>query len=163
MDLWGIIEKLIPYGIGIILPIYTLRHTRKLKELELSDNEKNRNFQLEKMISEESLKVMAVSYHLVHKINRGLNFFNSVDEEGKKAIYQEVKDAREYWEKNLFYLPVESRRLIIPFTNMTFSSFNDPKTGFMAQNKAFEKVTELFTSIEKSFAKIMEKYNLFDK
>ncbi|NOY89305.1 MAG: hypothetical protein GXO93_07955 [FCB group bacterium] len=157
-----ILEGILPYLIGVGLPIYTLKHTRKMKELEIAEHEKDRNFQIEKNISEEAIKIMAESYHLAHKINRGLNSFNNVDEETKEKIYKEVVNAREYWEKNLFYLPESSRRLIISLTNMTFASFNGSQSDFVAQSKAFEKVSKLFTNIEMSFEVIMKKYNIFD-
>ncbi len=155
-------EKMLPFFVGFGLPIYTLRYTRKLKELEIADREKDRSFQIEKIISEESIKIMAKSYHLAHMINRALNSFGGASDEIKKKIYEDVVEAREYWEKNLFYLPEDLRKLIIPFTNMTFASFNGSEAGYRAQSIAFEKITEIFTNIDKSFAKIMKKYNLFE-
>ena len=155
------LEKLLPLIIGIVLPIYTLRHTRKSKELEIADREKDRTFQIEKIISEESIQIMAKSYHLAHMINRAINSYAGASDEDKKKIVQKVSEAREYWEENLFYLPEDSRRLIIPFTNKALASFTDSNTGYFL-HATTDHLIELFANIEKSFAKIMKKYNLFE-
>lgn len=162
-SMFNYLSLIVPWIISIILPVYTLRHSRMIKEIEILDRKKDREFQLEKSISEKAIEVMAESYHLTHKINRGLNEFGSVDDKTKEIIFEEVKKAREYWEKNLFYLPEDSRRLIIPLTNMSFASFTASQMAFDLQTKAFDKVSEMFRNIENSFAAIMRKYNLFDQ
>ncbi len=148
--------------VAIAVPAITFWYSRRLKELDLKNSERERKFQLEKSVSVKALEVMGMSYHFTHSINRSLNLYNSVDEAGKKQIYQEVVKAREYWEENLFYLPASLRKLVIPLTNMTFASFGSKVGQGEVQMMAFDKVLEMFRQLESAFAALMSKYNLFD-
>ncbi|MCP4705821.1 MAG: hypothetical protein GY865_14575 [candidate division Zixibacteria bacterium] len=155
------IARVGPLLVAVLVPYFTLRHTKKMKKLEISDSENARLFRLRHDISNKTIEVMAKSYHLVHKYNRALNDFGGADQSAQKEIYKQIIEARIYWEGNLFYLPKAVRGRVIRFTNITLTSLNPAGRSLTAD--AFQEVSNMFTDIERAFARLMEQYNLFDE
>jgi hypothetical protein len=158
------VVQLAPFVITAVISLYALRHTRRLKEAELADAERQRKSQIERDVSQKSLEVLCHSYRLTHRINLALNRYGpSSDDEQKKEMWKEISDIRNYWEENLFYLPKSVRKHVYPLTNLAPNAVLPGEIGGRSQMMAFDQVSALFKDIESTLSRFMAEYNILDR
>ncbi len=78
-----------------------------------------------------------------------------------RDLNQRIGDARIYWEKHLFYLPVEVRGKVIGFTNRAMYAMN--KTHEPLPDDLLQDVEDIMTEVEAALNNIMVDYNLWNQ
>ncbi|GEM_PF-5833148 len=149
---YGIVSLGVMAAVAIVVPLITFKYNKQLKEFEFS-----------KLISQKALEVMAESYHRVHVINRSLGPHGDLDPSARNDLHKSIDDARIYWERNLFYLPENIRKEIIPLTNLASTSISSTQSEEVFFDKALDKIVDMFGNIETAFAEIMKRYNVIDR
>ncbi len=157
-----IVPPVLGAAVAVLVPLIMFKFSKRLKEMEARDRERDREFEVSKVVTTKAVEVLAESYHITHRINYALNVYHSAHEEAKKSIESDLTDARKYWEKNMFYLPETIRNRIIRFTNYSFASLTEGEIGARASLEAFDEVSDMFKTIEGAFRPFMKKYNLLD-
>lgn len=158
-----IVPHIVMGMVTIVVTFLAFWFNKRLKEMEIRDRQSGRDFEVTKVVTAKAMEVMAESYHITHRINYALNVYHSATPEAKESISEDLKKANTYWEKNLFYLPEVIRERITPFTNMTYASMTDGRTGEHAFDKALDEIHDMFIKIKAAFSPFMKKYNLLDQ
>lgn len=147
---------------ALFVSVYTLRLTKEWKKKELDEKEIDRQFQIKRLVSERAMTVLSDTLHQVHQINHGLNMYASASEIEKAAIWENVARIREYWEKNLLFLPTELRKEVMLLTFLSTASFAGQEVDKVAMSEAFRKVADVFGRIEGVYKKL-DPYNLLNE
>ncbi|MFH1699864.1 MAG: hypothetical protein ABIE07_04680 [Candidatus Zixiibacteriota bacterium] len=87
MDKWSIFIAIISILTSAGVSVYALHHNRKLKGIDISENEKARRFELEKFVTLKSMEATTEYWTVLNKWNI---FYVRSQSEGKKEI--EAKD-----------------------------------------------------------------------
>jgi|GEM_PF-6657059 len=176
MNFWGIISVIVTSIVGILGVLsyfYSMRHARKMKELDLEDNEKNRIFQIQRIVT---LKCMEVMIEIVFRLNQRREKFESyitkgIDKESikqmeedpiDKELIKQMEEDSNYIKLNLPYSPVELREEILnvltTLTALTKNYKNAPNPANMLLN-----ISTIIEKINNLVGELTEKYNLFNE
>lgn len=150
----GIIGVAVGGGLTLLGQWYSTRQAGKMAEEQW-------RFTVTKSVSERALDVLGESYHLTHEINRCIHSKVPDNKDIMRDLNQRIIDARIYWEKHLFYLPVKVRGRIIGFTNRAMYAMI--KVDEPLPDDLLEQVKDIMTEIEVAFNDIMGDYNLWNE
>jgi len=154
----------LPYLITTGISWYAIRNTRKMKELDIKENDKNRIFEIEKTITLKSIDAMTEA---CSRLDRQIKEFAKFESGNRKIsvedLYNQMKIDLDFIVLNKPYFPSIIRNDIHKasdgLTNVTrvYKEIDDSK-----KIQEFTKARPILEKAKESIENMIDRYNMFD-
>jgi len=161
-EFWNAVFELLPYLITAGVSIYAIRHTGKMKELELKDLERGRVFQIQKKITDKSIDSLWKAHYLIWQQIPVAAAIISGDENIDDKTLGDIRESHEFIKSHTAYFPLEVREKIIDasyqLNKISFDSSIDQKSKLEIIKDVFPIIKE----IKKILEDYIDKFNILN-
>jgi len=158
------IISIIPILITGAISIYAIRNTRKMKDLDIKENNRNRTFEIEKNITLKATDAMIEAcFRLDRQIKEFAKFESGEKTKSVEDLYNQMKIDLDFIVLNKPYFPSILRNDIHKasdgLTNVTrvYKEIDDSK-----KIQEFTKARPILEKAKESIENMIDRYNMFD-
>lgn len=160
---WQVVLQILPWVVTAIISVVALRNTRKLKELEIKDNERAREFELQRQITVQAIESMKEGcFRLGKQATRFARFVSKgrVDDDGE--LVQQMQDDLDFIEMNKPFFPLALREeMHIASSQLANLIGNSSSVDGGFQLEIFKKALPIVRRAKASTESFIDRYNLF--
>ncbi len=162
-DFWDGLFKFLPYLITAGISYYAIRHTGKMKKLELKDAERGRVFQIQNKITDKSIEsLMKAHYSLQQQISfaHAIVYDNGDFDE---KIIEDIQNAHAFVKSHAVYFPLEIRENL---RNASFKMLHIIKLKDHIEDKIkismFSDALNVMEETKRALESFIDKFNLLN-
>ncbi len=160
---WQNVLEILPWVVTATISIVALRNNRKLKELELKDNERAREFEIQKQVTVQAIESMKEGcFRLGKQATRFARYVSKgrVDDDGQ--LLQQMQDDLDFIEMNKPFFPLELREeMHIASSHLNGLIRNSAGVDGGFQLKVFREALPIVQKAKASTERFIDQYNLF--
>ncbi len=164
-DVFDLIIAIAPYAVAIVVPLYSLKHNRRLKELDLKDIDRGRLFEIEKMVTADSMKAMRGAYlRLSQQATTVLRLRSEGAQKADSSIQNGMEQARNYIDLWYPYFPSSVRdKMQTASSQLACLIRNYGNVGEDLTITVIENALPTIEDAREALVEIISNYNLIDK
>ena len=162
-DFWDALFKFLPYLITAGISYYAIRHTGKMKELELKDKKRGRIFQIQKKVTDLSIdSLWKAHFVLEQQIPAVIEIIRGEDNIDKNTM-EGIQKAHEFINSHAIYFPLEIRENLRSISHRlnNIAKYKD-NIDHDTKIDVFEETLSIIEKAKKALEDYIDKFNMLN-